>query len=242
MKKNRNVIIILSLFVVIILAVGIIYHSYITNWLSDKYLISSFRSILEILYFVTSPFILAVAIIGLKQLTISKENAKINAKRDSFKLAAEQSKYYFEYIIPKLNDIDESMNKVKLASLGEADVSMSGKELILKYKLNPNIHIDLMSQIVETLNVIEGVAIFFTSGVAEEKVAFSTIGKTFTNSMEKFLAFICDVQKDGYYHNILELYILWNDRFNKQNALNSKIEAEKKLSEQCIIKMSTIGT
>ncbi|MEK5374521.1 hypothetical protein [Paenibacillus sp. FSL P2-0173] len=63
---------------------------------------STFRSVLEITYFITSSLLFIIAIIGLQQLSIARNSAKMNAKREAYKLAAEQCSYYLEVIVSKV--------------------------------------------------------------------------------------------------------------------------------------------
>lgn len=79
----------------------------ILNWL-PRYPQSNFRNILEIIYFITSPLLLIVAIVGLRQLgvankqlgvaneqlDVAKKAISVNSKREALSLAAEQCKYY----------------------------------------------------------------------------------------------------------------------------------------------------
>lgn len=229
-----------SCIVLILILYVLIYRNSIINWL-QTYSTSNFRSILEILYFVTSPLLLIVTIIGLQQLTIAKNSSKMNAKREAFKLAAEQCKYFLEHIVPELNLIDNLMDEMAIDSLGKAQIKANNKVIEIECNINKSKKLfDILPQLSIVLNELEAFAVFFTSGVAEESVAFSSIGNTFVCSVDKFLPIVCMVQGKGY-GNILKLYILWKDKIEKQDALQKKLQAEKKLNQNCTIEMKSIG-
>src|ERR1700735_4599151 len=69
------------------------------------------RLCLEMLYFASGIALALAAFIGLRQLRISKDNiaaitetAKISARREAFRLAAEQCARYYSQIIPMFDD------------------------------------------------------------------------------------------------------------------------------------------
>lgn len=70
--------------------------------------------VLEIFYFLSCIGLFVIGIIMLKQLTISKEATKLNAKRESLKLANDQIKFYLTEVV-KLQDIlDNEIKKTIL--------------------------------------------------------------------------------------------------------------------------------
>lgn len=247
MKKRK---IIVEVIIGILLMLGlfiIIFYSNITNWLSMSYSKSNFRNLLEIIYFIVSPLLLIVTVIGLKQIKIAKDAIKINSKRESLTLAAEQCKYYYQHIIPLQNNLDNQMQMAGIKNLGDAEVKLDsdGKNISYKYKINKQLHDYkskfLITEVTDVLNVMEGFCIFFTAKAADESIAFSSVGSTFISSVEEFLPIICLAQKSRYYQNILMLYIKWRDRSEKLDALIRKNEAEVKLSQECKIDMTSIG-
>jgi hypothetical protein len=78
------------------------------------------RVILELLYFLSGPALALFALFGLRQLTIAKENAKMSAMRDSYKLAADQVAFFGNIIIPLKNKLDEAVSKNNITVFGNA--------------------------------------------------------------------------------------------------------------------------
>lgn len=65
-------------------------------------LMTTFLQILESFYYVSNMALLVVAVIGLKQLKISRESLRINATRESLMCANSQIQYYLNEVIKDL--------------------------------------------------------------------------------------------------------------------------------------------
>jgi hypothetical protein len=240
-KKGTKVIFI-SAFIILLIGLILVFIKPISMFL-NVYPTSIFRTLLEILYFLSSFFLLIVAFIGLKQLKISKDTSKISSKRESFKIAVERCTYYLESIIPRLDDIDNMMKERNIESFGETIIEIEGK--IVKFTNKPNDQdkdkiSEIEPKIVSVLNSIEAFCVFFTSGVADENVAYNSIGNTFCHTVKKLLPEFCMLLDYGY-KNIFKLYLLWIYKSEKQEALKAKKMAEKKLKNECTIQIETIG-
>jgi hypothetical protein len=59
-----------------------------------------FRPIFETLYFLAAVALAAVAYKGLEQLRIAKDTAKMNARREAFKLAADECRNFAIQVVP----------------------------------------------------------------------------------------------------------------------------------------------
>lgn len=197
----------------------------VLRWLELNYSSSSFRSILEIIYFITSPLLLAVAVIGLRQIDIAKETSILNDKRTSFTLAAEQCRYFIEKIIPEVDKISISMEAKGIKNFGKAKLELNDKkEKSMEYTINnePGIA-ELQISSVYVLNLLDGFSTFFIAGVAEETVAFSALGITFVQAVDKLFPILCWGQDEtAGYNSLISLYIKWKDKIEKQKAIIEK--------------------
>jgi hypothetical protein len=79
------------------------------------------RPILESLFFLATIALAIFAFKGLKQLKptliqleITREIANKNTQREAFKLAAEQCRYYGDYIVPLQSKAREECNELKI--------------------------------------------------------------------------------------------------------------------------------
>src|SRR3989339_202313 len=82
------------------------------------------RSVFELVYFASGPILALLAIWGLKQITITKNNAQMSAKREAFRLSAEQCSKFMETIIPKMNAYDEISKTIKWDWIDKAKVEI----------------------------------------------------------------------------------------------------------------------
>ncbi|MGR5250487.1 hypothetical protein ACPV4Z_18735 [Vibrio aestuarianus] len=93
------------------------------------------------------------------------------------------------------------------------------------------------------LNGMEAFALFFLSGVADEKIAFHTNGKTFVDMAEEgFKLFpICEVSEDEA-KPIKALYFMWREKLEAQKMRIEKKKLEERLKEYNEKEIKPIGT
>ncbi len=197
------------------------------------------RSILELTYFASGPLLFIVACIGLYQLKIAKDTARLNARRDSLRLAASECDYYHRQIIPLLNALDTAIQENGIVFFERSEVDVQGETI----RVRPNLAKDelvkeleklmtIIKETTEVFNAMEAFALFFVSGVADERVAFSSVGKTYCNSVKQYLPDLVPISQDGeYYQNIIKLFLIWNTRFEKQQLLKDKGRIEQQLAK-----------
>lgn len=238
-KKNKVKSILILIGVVAIVLI-LIYISTLNDYPN-----STTRNFFEIMYFLTNSVLLFVAIVGLKQLGIAKESSKLTVTRESYKLAAEQCTHFLNYIIPLGDDI---LIKLDSKPLGNVKINIKDKKVVFKTEFNEENMSQLtdenISAILSVLNAIEAYSVFFTQRVADEKIAFSTLGHTYCSSVEKLLPFLLvasDYGKKGF-TNTIKLYIAWSQRIEKENVLKDKLDAEQKLNETVTIDFQSLGT
>ena len=139
------------------------------------------RLALELLYYVSGFLLLIVAVIGLKQLKIAKDGIALSAKREAFRLAADQLGQYYLNIIPKFNKLDSAIDQKHLK-----EILSTATYKIQQDSIHASVPKDawhafgqVAPEFVEVFNALESFAVFFTSGVASEEVAFSSVHQTF---------------------------------------------------------------
>jgi hypothetical protein len=187
-----------------------------------------------------------IAAIGLRQLTLSKNIARTNAKRKSFRLAAEQIAYYFENIIPLVNALDAAIENHNVVFFAKSSVEIDGNTMRLKSTATPDDLrglLKIVPEVTSAYNALEAFSIYFTSGVADERVAFSAVGTTYCNTVRQLLPDIVDWWHDQQYCiHILQLFLLWNARFEKQKLAAEKRRIEAKLGSATDKFVKPIGT
>ncbi|MEK5374522.1 hypothetical protein [Paenibacillus sp. FSL P2-0173] len=136
------------------------------------------------------------------------------------------------------------MKEKGITTFGETKIIFQDKKLLIENKYNSKERdkiISITTEILSALNSIEAFSVFFTSQVADSDVAYSSIGNTYCNSIKKLLPVICLSQGEGF-TNIIKLYVSWNDKIEKQKALQEKLSAEAKLKKNSSIDFKSLGT
>lgn len=210
------------------------------------------RNILELIYFISGPALLIVAIYALRQIKEARNQVQetrkarlLSAKRESYKIAADKCSYYMETVIPLMNILDKEIDSKKVTYFEKSVVTKTSNS----YKLKPaNISKEeketLFSlPITEVFNPLESFSLFFTSGVADEKVGYLTLGHTFCESVDSYLPILIMLSSDQeHYNNIMQLFTIWNTRKEREKLEADKQRIEKAISDKREITIKPIGT
>jgi hypothetical protein len=203
------------------------------------------HNILEIVQALTNIAIAIIAAIGLRQIVIARRIARINANREAFKLAGDQTLFYLTHIIPSQNELSQAITDNKVTYFKAFDCQIVDKTFQTKF-IGTADDLESLKKIIpelaKVLNAMEAFALFFTQGVANEKAAFSAVGETFCNQVRKLAAALSMVNagKDSY-RNLTELFFLWNDRLEAQKLSLEKDQISKKLNAITPGKIDIVG-
>lgn len=208
------------------------------------------KSLIENLYFISGFILATMAIVGIYQLVLTKRAIKINSSREAASLAASQVELYCSKTIPLQDAYFNSIraNKIKGIEyeIGEFRLdyvySTIGKEKVKRF-LTERIQI-MLDHFLSAINSMEAFALYFTKGVADEEIAYSSIGETFCSSVKGlYIEISFSRSNDGHaFENTISLYKLWSERMKKENLTKSKHELEQELSQISDEKINPIGT
>ena len=193
-------------------------------------ILSTIRPYMEVLYFISGVGLLITAIYALKQLNLTKKSMSLQAKRDSLRITSEQCEKYLNHIINLQDILYEQVKQNNIGFFKGWNVDFINNSIIVKHSspIN-NTNLDIIAPyFLDVLNAMEAFSSYFVSGLADEEVAYFTVGSTFIKSTEDLIPLFCvnNLQNDGYFKNIMDLYILWKRR----NKL-VELEKNKKLIE-----------
>lgn len=138
-----------------------------------------------------------------------------------------------------MDELNDMMEKNSLEKFGElkiihknnksirvqSSVSKENLEILLK-------DLELVGKITEVANSLQAFSVFFTSGVAQNKVGYSTVGTSYCNVAEKVLPVLLD---ETYYINTVNLYASWKLKKQSEIALKKIAEAEQTLKNSVTI-------
>jgi hypothetical protein len=194
-------------------------------------LIAITKPFAELLYFISGIGLAIFAYYGLQQITVLKNTSATQAKRDALRLTSEQCTLYFEKIIPLQNDFHKELKSRNVKFFEGWTVEVKSGSITASRKSPPNSDglLDIANNL-RFLNNMEAFAVYFTSRVADEKVAYDTLGKTFLGTIEEVMPYILQCREDGYYKNIVRLFAIWRARSESEKLLAEKNSIEKKLA------------
>jgi hypothetical protein len=198
---------------------------------------------LQVLYFLSGCIIAIAAIIALNQIKVAKKALKTQSKRDSLKLTATECARYFDKIIPLQNELNEAINDNKVNFFKGWQVKIDANQIELSR--NSNFDMDnfdsIGNQLTTVCNSMESFAAYFVSGVADEYVAYNTVGTTFILTLDILIPWVVSCRKDGYYKNLIELYGMWKKRRDAFLLSQEREKIDRQLSKIGTKKIYPIG-
>ena len=213
--------------------VEIYYHIVVwfQTWLEPK---------LETIYFISGIIIAATALYGIVQIRLLKKSIETSSKHATWEKAIEYSDRYLtsnrlliNKFIAKCKD-----NKIPYAYTGPIGHFMPN-EIPEQFRAAHEKRLTFSDEWLPLLNDLEVISAAFASGVADEKLGFKCIGRSFCNDVIQLYDLIAEsrIHKTmNYYDDIVTLYDAWiikmvqeNDNFEKKN-----ISSRKKLLEKIV--------
>lgn len=209
------------------------------------------KSLLENIYLISGPILAILGCLIFYQIKLAKKSIELAdqqimeakkylrtiSKREAAALAAKQVEIFMEKIIPMGNQIYNKKEEIDFPKFNgeiknftndelkewDKDFTRSFSEKMLK--------LDLLD--IQLINFLEGFATYFTKGIADEEIAFSSVGRAYCNYVESYYPQISITRGSNnpnkHYNNLIELYKIWNSRLDK-----FKIEDELKKKQQKI--------
>ena len=212
--------------------------------------IDTSKSILENLYFLSGFILTITLVIGIIQISLTKKSLKTNSNRAAANLAANQIEIYCNKIIRLQNNIFFKETEKKVPNI-KLEVGEFNKSYLIKklgeatYENNIKERFPVTLYVLDVLNAMESFAIYFTKGVADEEIAYSSIGRTYCNTVEDLyfdIASYLSDDNDKSFSNLIELYKLWKVRLKSEKLSAEKEQLLQELDKLKIEKIKPIGT
>nr|WP_321295726.1 hypothetical protein [uncultured Sphaerochaeta sp.] len=188
--------------------------------------------------------LLVVAIIGLRQLKISRESLRINATRESLMCANSQIQYYLNEVIKLQNILDAEIKKWSIELYDNAEVIIVGNSITVKLNSDNNELekiVKICGPMLDVLNAMESFSSFFTSKVADESIAYKAVGNTYCHYVKRIMPSLIALETSGF-ANIFELFRIWYSRIQKQELQEHKQGIEDKLARIDNVTICPLGT
>lgn len=184
--------------------------------------------------------------IAKEQLIEQKKALKISSKRDSLKLTADQVSLYCNTIIPLQNIFEEKKTREHRELLNSFKIDFEDNAIKVtppKQDVDFTTFIQISKELVAVANAMESFSTYFVSGVADEKIAYLSLGSTFCDTMNKMAPILIPLSNGGRrFSSVLDLYSIWGSRLNSENLLKQKTEIENKLKTHSDFSIKVVGT
>lgn len=211
--------------------------------------IDTSKSLLENLYYLSGILILISIVIGLFQLSIAKKTLNINSQREAASLAVKQIDIYMTQIIPLQNQLYHIEQEKKIGKI-KIDIGEFNSQYVMKkmgeeeFSKAVSKRMDILGEIVAVLNIMEAFSVYFIKEVADEEIAFSSVGTTFIHSVENlyFDIAVLNIDKADSFQNLIKLYDIWSKKKQLNNLQKAKIILADQIAKIKPTKIKPIGT
>lgn len=183
--------------------------------------------------------------IAKNQLQEQKNSSMLASKRDALKLTAEQITSYCEKTIPLQNILNDKLETENIKVLENFKIEFNS-ECILVTPPDGDFNLEdltcFMEEFIDVANSMESFSTYFVSGVADEKIAYLSLGSTFCNTMNKIGPIMLPISENGrYFLATLQLYRTWGLRLENEDLEKQKIEIENRLKSKKQTSTKVIG-
>jgi hypothetical protein len=202
------------------------------KWLNGW--LAALHPLLETLYYIAAIALAGIAYKGLEQLKIAKETARTNARREAFKLAADECRTFAERVVPLSLPLSDECERMDLKSFVEPQFKVVDGE-ITDHKFSLDVIGDDVDKCTDNLvafvNALEAFAIFFAAGIADESVAYRETGLAFCNFAATYMPaiYLLRSENDGRFESTLKLYELWSARIASESLRKAAASAKTSL-------------
>lgn len=170
--------------------------------------------------------------VGVWQYRHSVKIAKMNERRASVELAARECAHYGAVLMKEFTNLRQNLEKSGCEYLKHYKIVEEGEQLKFdastvtaedRKKIEPH-----LPEIICVLNKLEGFAIPFATGVADDDVGFMECGRSFVTIVENNLGLYSFTNLNHYYLSSQTIYGRWKKRINGQEIERHHMESGKK--------------
>jgi hypothetical protein len=194
--------------------------------------VETIRPFAELLYFLSAVGLLLVAVYGLKQLHLLKEDIRTRNTRAARERALESATIYAHEFIPNYNKYYAALKEANLVLYEGSIGDFSANSLTLAEKQQALARMKLLpGPGLYAFNSLDLIASTFVHGVADDNVGFRTIGRAFCGTVANNYD-IFALWRSAHYDATERLYQIWRTRLTKE-----ELEATRTKLDQDIAKI-----
>jgi hypothetical protein len=210
------------------------------------------KEYLEIAYYISGILLVWVAYLALGQIKVArqqleeqKKSLKITSKRDALKLTSEQVTNYGINIIPLQSTLEVAINKHGVTFFKNSKVEINGAEI----KVTPpqdekelqKIEL-IVKDFTNVMNALEGFAVYFASGVANEKLAYQSLAKTYCHHLKTYIPLLVMIDAGNKrFSASMFLFNTWYSRLVAEELAVEQAKINEKIKSHKTHTISTVG-
>jgi hypothetical protein len=202
------------------------------------------RDTLEVINFGATPVLAFLAYKGLKQIKVTRDIARMQARRESFRLATEKCELFAKEIIPLWSEFEKFATQKKLSE--KVVITEKPESISVEFKGGGKWFEELGkcgNTPWQLANSLEGWAMWFTCKIADEGIAFRPCGVAFCGAVYSLIPLLVNSnQKDKLFTHTLQLYTTWRNRIDLEKNLAKQQQLEKERKTLKVENIKPIGT
>ena len=204
------------------------------------------RDTLEVINFMATPALVWLAYKGLKQIKVTRDIAKMEAKREAFRQATEQAERFAGEVFKLDEEVQNLIAQKKLVDLVKVKITEDEKSISINWDGAPK-WLDEINKsghtVYDLANKLEGFSMWFTCGIADESIAFRPCGVSFCKIVRRILPLLVfSNRNDKIFTHTLRLYTFWRNKITLENNLAKQQELEKERKSLKVENIKPIGT
>ena len=214
--------------------------------------VQNLKDWLEIIYFISGPAVAVFAFLALGQIRVAREqleaqrrSLQISSKRDALRLTAEQLAEYSAKIVPLINAFDDGVESENVTFFSKFKVEVFQDSIKVSPLINDIDINDAMKvgrQFVDAANALEAFSSYFSSGVADEGMAYLSVGTTFCGAVKRLAPLLVRLgANDMRFSATLHLFTIWSCRLEAETLKKQKREIEDRLRTKSAVTIKTVG-
>jgi hypothetical protein len=191
------------------------------------------RQWLELVYFVGGVVLAGAALYGLQQIRLMKRDMRIRSERAAAEKAIEYITRYTSHSIPHSNNFYQDCVVNELPSYDGPISDFTFASLPPQFVKIAKERFARFDSFLPALNELNAIASAFAYGVADEKIGFAVIGRTFCASVAHHYDLICVARMNEvcpHFESIVTLYNLWAPRISKNELMALRRVLDRQLT------------
>jgi hypothetical protein len=189
---------------------------------------------------------LVIAVLGLgaiyqlvlarRSLQLAQDDIQTRLQREAKQHAADLCRRFAEQTIPQYGRLETALagTKTPLQAWPLVDYSFSPTSIPDADGANVWIRSAEGSGelLIKMLNELESVAMYFVSGIADERLAFPSLSRMYCAGVERLAPILISLRTNtvgsGQFPNVVALYELWNERIRLHTAMAERAELDRR--------------